>query len=83
MIDRTSPAFARRIRLSTGAIFAASILTCAALLAVSAAVRPVYDEGLPVVTIEAPIPDLAEGRSLSASPINAVLPTGGAESIAP
>lgn len=83
MIDRTSPAFARRIRLSTGAIFAALILTCAALLAISAAVRPVYDEGLPAVAIEAPIPDIAEGRSLATSPINAVLPTSATESVGP
>lgn len=83
MIDRTSPAFARRIRLSTGAIFAALILTCAALLAVSAAVRPVYDEGLPAVAIEGPIPDIAESRALATSPINAVLPTSATESVGP
>lgn len=79
MIDRTHPAVARRIRLSTGAIFAAIILTCAALLAVAAAVRPVYDDGYPKVTIEGPIPDLVQSRSLTARPVEAILPTGGGE----
>jgi hypothetical protein len=41
MIDRAPPAYARRLRLSTGSIVAALLLTGAALLAVVAAVgRP-------------------------------------------
>jgi hypothetical protein len=36
MIDKTSPAYKRRLRLSTGAICAAVVLTGAALLAIAA-----------------------------------------------
>lgn len=38
-MDRAHPAYVRRLRLSTGGIFAALILTCAAYLAVIAAVE--------------------------------------------
>jgi hypothetical protein len=40
MNAKSYPAIARRLRLSTGGIFVAVILTCAALLALAAAVRP-------------------------------------------
>ena len=38
MIEKPPPGIARRLRLSTGAIVAALILTCAAFLAIEAAV---------------------------------------------
>ena len=58
MIEKSNPAIARRLRLSTGGIFAALVLTCAALLAVVAAVRPpaLNRETVASVAIEGPVP---------------------------
>jgi hypothetical protein len=44
MMNDTTPAIARRVRLSTGAIFAALILTGAAFLAVAAGLTPPLNE---------------------------------------
>ena len=57
MIDKSNLAIARRLRLSTGGIFAALVLTCAALLAVVAAVRPssLNRETVASVSIEGPV----------------------------
>jgi hypothetical protein len=65
MIDRAPPAVARRIRLSTGAIFAAVILTCAAMLAIVAAVRPVYEGDKSSVLIEGPISGFSSAQKIS------------------
>lgn len=62
MIDKTHPAFARRLRLSTGGIFAALILTCAALLAVAAAVGPSATEPEAAVSVEGPVSDTSDLR---------------------
>lgn len=55
MIVNTQPAFARRLRLSTAGIFAAIILTVAALLAIAVAVAPSNDGSGSSVFIEAPV----------------------------
>lgn len=57
MNDRTTPVYARRLRLSTGAIFAALVLTGAAVLAVFEALGPssVVFGPQDAVPVEAPV----------------------------
>ena len=83
MIDRTHPAFARRIRLSTGAIVVAVILTGIAMLAIAAAVRPDYNTDSAAVVIEGPVSAiLSQPRQVSAKDAEAkIIPV--ADTVAP
>jgi hypothetical protein len=65
MMNNTAPAIARRLRLSTGAIFAALILTGVAFLAVAAGLAPPLNETAQnaSVAIEEPLSKVAPGTA--------------------
>ena len=67
MIDKSQPAYARRMRLSAGAIAAAVLLTGAALLAFKAAVGGASD---PVVEVHVPVSDIIDNPQQLRLPAN-------------
>lgn len=66
MIDETKPAYVRRVRLSSGAIASAVVLTCAALLAIAAAVGHVNETN---VEVHVPVSDYID-TSAAITPVS-------------